>query len=141
MYLLAHLQCHLGCNRSSTYVQFSEFLPVLSVVNHVNYLERVHKSFIVLLSSFRCTEIELLERKKLFTFSFEVCRTNTHIVTWPFLTGCHQGINNGLMHYASIYAHLRKTCYNFCLLTHTNSNQINVTVLSHTCILAHTCKS
>ena len=39
-----------------------------SVIDYINYLERVHKSFIVLLSSFICTEIESLEHKESFTF-------------------------------------------------------------------------
>ena len=50
------------------YMYFSEFLPVLFVVDHVSYLEKVHKSFIVLLSSYKCTEIESLEFKEPFTF-------------------------------------------------------------------------
>ena len=61
---------------------------MLSVIDHLSYLERVHKSFIVYLSSFTCTEIESLQYKESFTFY----KTNTHIITWPFLTVSHQGI-------------------------------------------------
>ena len=35
---------------------------------------------------------------------------------WPFLTGCHQGINRNFMHYASVHACHWKSCYNFRLL-------------------------
>ena len=53
--------------------------------------------------------------------------TNINIVMRPFLTVCHQGINEGFMRYASLYACHWKTCYNFCLLTCRNSNLNDVT--------------
>ena len=46
-----------------------------------------------------------------------------HIVTWSFLTGYHQGINKGFMHYTLVYACHQETCYNFRLLTRTDLNQ------------------
>ena len=58
----------------------------------------------------------------------EVGRTNTHVVTWPFLAGCHQEINKGFMRYTSVYACHWKTYYNFCLLASSNSNQSDITL-------------
>ena len=104
------------------YMQCSKFLSVLSVVDHISHLERVHKSFIVLLSSFKCTAIKSLEYKGSLTF-YQRPVGPTQIVMWLFLTGCHLEINKGFMLYAQVYVCHRKTCYNFCLLTHTNSNQ------------------
>ena len=49
------------------YMQFSKFLPVLSVIYHISNLKRVHKSFIVHLPSL---EIELLQHKESFTFYY-----------------------------------------------------------------------
>ena len=83
--------------------------------------------FIVHLSSFKCTEIEVLQHKESFTLKLEVCETKTYVVTWPFLTVCHQVINKGFMCYVSVYACLWKTCYNFCLLNCRNSNENDVT--------------
>ena len=67
--------------------------------------------------------ILLTRAVRLVYFLLEVRRTNTHLVTWPFPTGCYQGIKKDFTRYASVHACHWKSCHNFCLLKRTNSNQ------------------
>ena len=77
------------------YMQFLKFPQVASIANHISYLERVHKSLIVLhlTSVYRNWITWALG---IVYFLLKVCSTNTHIIKWPFLTRCHHGINKDL---------------------------------------------
>ena len=78
--------------------EFAMFLPVLSIVDHLSHLDRVLKSFVVVLSDFKSTEINLLKHKRFINF-LQICKTNTCVIVYPFLSACHNDINRDFMHF------------------------------------------